>query len=62
MNRLGTATKPRTPSLAKRATTSSATRGESASEIVRAIEGANRQFALPGRRHDDFTAIVIKVH
>jgi serine phosphatase RsbU (regulator of sigma subunit) len=37
------------------------TRGESACEIVRAIEEANRQFALPERRHDDFTAIVIKV-
>ena len=28
------------------------TRGESACEIVRAIEGANRRFELPERRHD----------
>jgi phosphoserine phosphatase RsbU/P len=36
--------------------------GESACDIVQALELANRRFAEPERRHDDFTAIVIKVH
>jgi serine phosphatase RsbU (regulator of sigma subunit) len=38
------------------------TRGESACDIVRALERISRQFAQQGKRHDDFTAIVIKVH
>jgi serine phosphatase RsbU (regulator of sigma subunit) len=37
-------------------------RGESACDIVRALERISRQFARQERRHDDFTAIVIKVH
>ena len=37
------------------------TRGESACEIVRALERVSRQFARQEKRHDDFTAIVIKV-
>jgi sigma-B regulation protein RsbU (phosphoserine phosphatase) len=36
-------------------------RSESARDIVQALELANRRFAEPERRHDDFTAIVIKV-
>jgi serine phosphatase RsbU (regulator of sigma subunit) len=38
------------------------TRGESACDIVRALERESRQFARDEKRHDDFTAIVIKVH
>jgi serine phosphatase RsbU (regulator of sigma subunit) len=38
------------------------TRGASACEIVLALEQANRRFAEPHGRHDDFTAIVIKAH
>jgi serine phosphatase RsbU (regulator of sigma subunit) len=38
------------------------TRGESACDIVRALERVSRQFARQQKRHDDFTAIVIKVH
>ena len=37
------------------------TRGESACEIVRASSEASRQFARQEKRHDDFTAVVIKV-
>jgi serine phosphatase RsbU (regulator of sigma subunit) len=37
-------------------------RGESARDIVRALEQISRQFARQEKRHDDFTAIVIKVH
>jgi len=37
-------------------------RGESARDIVRALEEACRRFARTERRQDDFTAIVIKVH
>jgi sigma-B regulation protein RsbU (phosphoserine phosphatase) len=37
------------------------TRDESACDIVRALERATRQYARQERRHDDFTAIVIKV-
>jgi serine phosphatase RsbU (regulator of sigma subunit) len=37
------------------------TRGESACDIVRALERVSRQFARHEKRHDDFTAIVIKV-
>jgi serine phosphatase RsbU (regulator of sigma subunit) len=38
------------------------TRGKSACDIVRALERISRQFARHEKRHDDFTAIVIKVH
>jgi sigma-B regulation protein RsbU (phosphoserine phosphatase) len=37
------------------------TRGESACEIVRALERVSRNFARQEKRHDDFTAVVIKV-
>ena len=39
-----------------------ATRGESAHQIVQALEQSSREYAHQERRHDDFTAIVIKVH
>ena len=38
------------------------TRGESACDIVRALERVTRQFARQEKRHDDFTAVVIKAH
>ena len=38
------------------------TRGESACDIVRALERVSRQFARQEKRHDDFTAVVIKAH
>jgi serine phosphatase RsbU (regulator of sigma subunit) len=38
------------------------TRGESACDIVRTLERESRKFARQEKRHDDFTAIVIKVH
>jgi serine phosphatase RsbU (regulator of sigma subunit) len=37
------------------------TRGEPARQIVQALERSSREFARQQRRHDDFTAIVIKV-
>ena len=39
-----------------------ATRGEPAHQIVQALERSSREYAHQERRHDDFTAIVIKVH
>jgi serine phosphatase RsbU (regulator of sigma subunit) len=38
------------------------TRDESACDIVRALERVSRQFARHEKRHDDFTAVVIKAH
>jgi serine phosphatase RsbU (regulator of sigma subunit) len=38
------------------------TRAEPAGQIVQALERSSREFAQQQRRHDDFTAIVIKVH
>src|SRR5262249_53129855 len=39
-----------------------ATRGESAHQIVQALERSSREYAHQERRHDDFTSIVTKLH